>query len=242
MISAPGGRRTSLVHASLSICHPPADAGGRLGGQITEVRFQFNPDQLQLSHSASWNAQQTAAYERAVSPEFTGSQPKSLEVEVFLDGAAKPSASKVRQQVESLLSCCDVDPTTVSGNKPSPPWVRFSWGSFKTVDFVAYVERVSATFSLFAPTGEPLRATCQISMTEIPQGTKGQNPTSGSRTAQRSCVAATGDTLASLAWAEYGDPTVWRVIADANDIDDPTRLHPGQELLLPGLETTYGDA
>ncbi|NEE52104.1 LysM peptidoglycan-binding domain-containing protein, partial [Streptomyces sp. SID8455] len=38
------------------------------------------------------------------------------------------------------------------------------------------------------------------------------------------------------AWREYGDATAWRTIADANNIDDPMRLIPGSELLVPGLE------
>jgi hypothetical protein len=29
---------------------------------------------------------------------------------------------------------------------------------------------------------------------------------------------------------------VWRVIAEANDLDDPTRLRPGTELLLPSAD------
>ncbi len=43
-----------------------------------------------------------------------------------------------------------------------PPWVRFSWGGFSTVQFTAYVESVNAAYSLFSPTGEPLRATCRM--------------------------------------------------------------------------------
>jgi nucleoid-associated protein YgaU len=46
----------------------------------------------------------------------------------------------------------------------------------------------------------------------------------------------TGDTLALLAWREYGDPAAWRDIARANGIDDPMRLAPGTELLLPAAE------
>ncbi len=42
-----------------------------------------------------------------------------------------------------------------------------------------------------------------------------------------------GDSLPSLAWREYGNATQWRAIAEANGIDDPMRLRPGTELLLP---------
>ncbi len=36
-----------------------------------------------------------------------------------------------------------------------------------------------------------------------------------------------GDTLASLACAEYGDPTHWRALAAYNAVDDPMRLPTG---------------
>ena len=42
-----------------------------------------------------------------------------------------------------------------------------------------------------------------------------------------------GDTLASVAYAEYGDPTQWRALAAYNGIDDPMRVRTGTTLLLP---------
>jgi nucleoid-associated protein YgaU len=42
--------------------------------------------------------------------------------------------------------------------------------------------------------------------------------------------------LQSLAWREYGDSAAWRAIAEANGIDDPTRLTNGVELVLPAAE------
>jgi nucleoid-associated protein YgaU len=46
-------------------------------------------------------------------------------------------------------------------------------------------------------------------------------------------VAREGDSLAGLAFKEYGDPGLWRVIAEVNRIDDPMRMHAGARLLLP---------
>jgi nucleoid-associated protein YgaU len=48
-------------------------------------------------------------------------------------------------------------------------------------------------------------------------------------------VVRPGDTLASLAWEELGSPTLWRVIAEANHVDDPFRLTPGRSLIIPSL-------
>ena len=42
-----------------------------------------------------------------------------------------------------------------------------------------------------------------------------------------------GDTLQSVAFREYGRPTYWRAIAEANGIEDPLRLAAGTELLIP---------
>jgi nucleoid-associated protein YgaU len=225
----PRGRNASLVKAKLTISHPPAGVGGRMA----QVEFQFNPSQLQMSRSASWHTQPAVAYAKGATPEFAGTEPATLEVEVFLDASDRPTGAKVQQQVEQLLSCCEVDPQSIAAKKPAPPWVRFSWGSFTTVNFAANVQSVNASYTLFSPTGEPLRATCQLSLQEVPLPTKGQNPTSGARSATRVHHVVAGDSLASVAWREYGDPTLWRAVAAANDIDDPMRLPVGSQLLLP---------
>ncbi|MEV0908250.1 CIS tube protein [Streptomyces hokutonensis] len=230
------GANNSLVRARLSIHHPPSGSSRTLGGRIGEVEFQFNPSQLELSRSASWYAQRAVGFDRGAQQEFSGADPASLAVEVFLDASATPTAPQVRKKVEQLLSCCEVDPQSLPTNRPSPPWVRFSWGGFSTVQFTAYVESVSAAYSLFSPTGEPLRATCRLSLKEIPTPAKGQNPTSGALTAQRVHRVVVGDSLPSLAWREYGNATRWRAIAEANGIDDPMRLRPGSELLLPSAD------
>ncbi len=42
-----------------------------------------------------------------------------------------------------------------------------------------------------------------------------------------------GDTLASIAAQTYRNPTLWRVIARTNRIEDPFRVLPGTKLTLP---------
>jgi nucleoid-associated protein YgaU len=45
-----------------------------------------------------------------------------------------------------------------------------------------------------------------------------------------------GDSLPSIAYKAYGDATVWRAIADANDIENPLHLQRGRALSLPTLD------
>ena len=45
-----------------------------------------------------------------------------------------------------------------------------------------------------------------------------------------------GDSLQSIAYSMYGDPTRWRAIAEANGIDDPLALPRGRTLTVPRVE------
>jgi len=45
-----------------------------------------------------------------------------------------------------------------------------------------------------------------------------------------------GDSLPSIAYQAYGDATVWRAIAEANDIENPLHIRRGRSLSLPKLD------
>lgn len=67
-------------------------------------------------------------------------------------------------------------------------------------------------------------------------GSGNGNPNSGGgeTTGQaETYVIESGDTLQSIAEQFYGDVGLDFLIAEANDITDPTSLHPGQELTIP---------
>jgi nucleoid-associated protein YgaU len=70
----------------------------------------------------------------------------------------------------------------------------------------------------------------------MPPGSPKQNPTSGTIAVHRSHLVIAGDSLASLAYDEYGDPTMWRPLAAFNGIDDPLRIPEGSAVLLPPPE------
>ena len=236
MATTSRGAGKSLVRASLAIHEPPVGGSTTPGGLIKTFAFDFNPAQLSLTRRAQWKTTPAQIERDGSLPEFMGSQPREMGVEIFLDSSDEPTSNSVLKKVESLLACCDVTTKSIAAKQPSPPWVVFQWGSFSTARFTAYVSSVEAAYSLFGTTGVPIRATCRLQLHEIPSNTKGQNPTSGALTAQRVHRVVAGDSLQSLAWREYGDSAAWRAIAEANGIDDPTRLVNGVELVLPSAE------
>ncbi|MFF1698131.1 LysM peptidoglycan-binding domain-containing protein [Streptomyces sp. NPDC058257] len=230
------GAGKSLVRASLAIHEPPIGTSTSPGGLMKTFEFDFNPSQLTIGRRANWTVTPTADNRDGAMPEFMGSEQREMSVEIFLDSSDRPTSNVVLKKVQTLLDCCGVTSMSKNADQPSPPWVIFQWGSFKTARFVAYVASVDASYTLFGTSGIPIRATCQLRLHEIPSDALAQNPTSGALTAQRVHRVVAGDSLQSLAWREYGDATVWRAIAEANGIDDPAALASGTELVLPAAQ------
>jgi nucleoid-associated protein YgaU len=198
------------------------------GSSLGVLDFDFNPKDYSMSLQGGWNFKPSK--NSLEPPEFTGTQPRSLEVEMFLD-ATDEAAGDVSKSVAMLMSAVRPTAKSRSAKKPFPPIVVFSWGAVKP--FVGVVKQVSATFTLFRPSGEPIRATCKISMQEYEFPPPKTNPTSGALNSIRAHTVSLGDSLASIATAEYGSPTLWRAIASVNELEDPFNLRVGTELLIP---------
>ncbi len=100
--------------------------------------------------------------------------------------------------------------------------VVLHWGAISS--FPAFITSVSAKYTLFNGEGLPIRALSAWRWRRCPASSFRQNPTSGSADVRRVHRTVAGDTLASVAYAEYGDPTQWRALAAYNGIDDPLRV------------------
>ena len=53
-------------------------------------------------------------------------------------------------------------------------------------------------------------------------------------------VVIGNDSLWAIAAKEYGDANEWVRIAEANDLDDPREIAPGDWLALPPIENSNG--
>ncbi|MEW1905390.1 MULTISPECIES: LysM peptidoglycan-binding domain-containing protein [unclassified Streptomyces] len=226
--------RAGRARAQLTLKEPPASVGAKPGGTLARLDLQFNPSTLELRKTTEWRRSPSRMAEESSLPEFVGSGPRELSLEVFLDATATHDNS-VEQAVEKLMKACVPTKASLGRKKPASPWVRFEWGSARTTSFDGVLSNLSVSYTLFDVDGKPLRATCRLSIEEASVGPAGQNPTSGARTGRSTHVVVAGDSLALLAWREYGDATAWRVIAEANGIDDPMALVPGTELVVPAL-------
>jgi len=226
--------RPKLEHAYL-LTHEPSKDGSlsQPGPERDRIPFTFNPKELTVTKSASWARENAKGNAKSSPPQYNGPQPSKLTLEMFLDASAKQDSTVVKT-VEKLFECCVPTGPSLDKKKPAPPWVLFRWGSLTS--FLGYISSVQAKYTLFTAGGLPIRATCTITLEELAGAPPKQNPTSGGLVSHRTHQVVEGDSLPAIAYQEYGKPALWRMVAEANRIDDPMRLRPGTRLLLPALE------
>lgn len=198
------------------------------------VECGFNPREYVIAKSATWTRTPVRGAHTASMPEFVGTNPRTLQMELFFDDWDAGSDG-VTASVETLLEWTNPTRDSISANKPNPPVVRFEWGTKPLFD--AFVKSITARYTMFRSDGTPIRAQVTAMFEEVPAQPARQNPTSGGAGGSRTHVVAAGDTLQSIAYAEYGDPTLWRGLAELNRIDDPLRLVPGVRLEIPPEKT-----
>lgn len=198
--------------------------------------FLYNPTQLTIGKSAGLASARSLKADTPVE-QSVGGRERTISFELFLDqtdlGMQGTEGARVREDVDFLMTLVSLQPPRCGDRDSSPPPpCRIQWGEgLKPMGVI--LESVQATYTLFAPNGIPLRARVNLSMREFvsPKRRSEELGATGSRTRTR--FLKRGDTLANIAAEEFGDPALWRRLADANRLLDPRRLEPGVILLVP---------
>ena len=197
----------------------------------------FNPSQYSISKANEW-AMRPVVGSSLPRAQFGGGHARELTVDLLFD--ADPDG-EVAAATDELFQMMEVDPALASGrrNQARPPTLKLSWGSF--MSFKAVCRHLDVKFTVFRPDGTPTRALASLTLVQVekdPRTGRGsvarpQNPTTRADERLRSHVVRDGDSLQSIAFRHYGDPTRWRAIAEHNGIDDPLRLARGRTLSIP---------
>ena len=171
-----------------------------------------------------------AKYRDVPELQFTNGEPRTLSIDLIFDTYDTEDIQKedVRKYTKKLDTL-----TLVEGAKHRPPVCRLAWGTL-SLFFQGVLERLELQFTLFMEDGTPVRATAKCSFKEWRTNYEDfykqyleSSDIVKTRTVKR------GETLSSIAAEEYHDPTLWRLIADENGIDNPRGVAPGTKVLLP---------
>jgi len=115
----------------------------------------------------------------------------------------------------------------------APPPVQVLWGS-SVIMQSAVALSLSAKYTLFDTEGLPVRATANLTLREH-RSASAQLADMALTSPDKSnlVIIRQGDTLPLVAFREYGDATLWRPIAEANNLSNPLALTPGASIIVP---------
>jgi hypothetical protein len=206
------------------------------------IKVYFNPTEYSISKSNTWKYD-TVTGTSLPPAQFGGGNPREMSLSLLLDVSLLGDNKTVRDVTDKLFKMMEVPGGEGAGSAQAvPPFVTFQWGS--VVTFKAVCTQLTVAFKLFQPNGEPIRADVKMSLKQAETASTASsnganrpgNPTTRANAGHGVHRVKDGDTLPSIAYEAYGDATSWRVIADANGIENPLHLRRGRPLSLPRLD------
>jgi Contractile injection system tube protein/LysM domain len=213
-------------------------------GDERPIEVAYNPTELSFSKGAQIAEIDIPGLDAPLF-QYVRGQAETLTLDLFFDSTEHGMGASVTSVTETTDKFYQL--VKLLPDRHAPPVCTFVWGtSFpganlykayggaRRMGFQCIVDSVKHKYTLFSPNGIPLRATLTLSLREyrpLDQQLLELHKNSPDRTQFH--VLAEGEDLSLIAGRHYYVPGDWRVIADANGIEDPRRLQPGTFLRLP---------
>jgi hypothetical protein len=186
------------------------------------IPVMYNPEEFRLEQGNNFAEVGIPGLE-APPIQYVRGRARVLTMELFFDTYER--GEDVRVHTGRIVALLDQIPQT-----HAPPILLFTMGQFS---FECVLVEAGQRFTMFARDGTPVRATLSTRFQEfvraefeVERGLFVGPPTLHNIGSSQTVASITADYL--------GDPRRWREIAEANDIDDPLNLPPGQSLVVPG--------
>lgn len=209
--------------------------------QGTVISVLFNPTEYSFERTNAYKATPVPGLSSPL-VQFVNGECDQLSMDLFLDDYTDPGGPTSLLQKENLPVVNRLEAISrlllIDRDLHAPPPVRFDWGS---MTFAAVIEKLGRKVTMFHPDGTPARATLSVSFKEyrtLREQLREPRRESADKSKRRIVVGR--DQLWRIAAREYDDANEWRRIAEANDLDDPRDIAPGDWLLLPPMENPDG--
>ena len=205
--------------------------GSKAGKPGGTVECMFRPKEYTITKRNNWQPGEAKGKD-VPQLEFRGGGASNLTMELFFDTYG--SDNDVRKYTNAIWELMAIDDTLTdkTNKKGRPPLVQFQWGP--VISFKAVITNITQKFTMFKSDGTPVRATLNVTFQEAEKPGKYpfQNPTTSSTPGYKVRIIKEGESLDWIAQEEYGDPALWRFIAETNKLEDPMKLSPGQKLSI----------
>jgi len=197
--------------------------------------FQYNPNSIKIEKSIEWAAAD-GNQKDVPEKQFVNGKAKTISIDgIFFDTTTIGNMSVYTNFIKPIESMAIVRSFKVTSDKTikRPPHITLSWGK-SSYFFECVLTKIDYSFKMFTREGIPTRAEVGLSFEEIvTDSTKKQEVKN--QTAAKTYVTKKGETLYEIAEKEYKDSNKWKIIATANEIDNPFKVPTGITLSLPVL-------
>jgi hypothetical protein len=131
--------------------------------QGATVEAQYNPKEITIDKTVPWQKAPTSTSDQ---PEltFTSAEGRSVSFELFFDTYKQGTDVHVTHVAGLLALAMVMDPNGAEG-KRRPTRVKIVWGN-GLPPFEGVIESVGTRYTMFLPSGTPVRATCTVKVKE----------------------------------------------------------------------------
>jgi nucleoid-associated protein YgaU len=202
-------------------------------GLPQKFKVMFNPTKYSLNKGVQLAEVNLPGLDTPIL-QYVRGQNERLTMELFFDTTESgmgDNAVDVRTKTMPFYQLVKIQSKT-----HAPPRIKMTWGD-NGLSFKAVVESVQQEFTLFSPKGIPLRATLNVTFREyktLEDQISEFKLESPDYTKQH--IVRRGETLSGIAHREYKDASLWRKIAQRNNLLNPRHIRPGMTLAIPPLD------
>jgi hypothetical protein len=194
----------------------------------------INPSEFTHQRTINYSTKRSLG-ESANPVRFDSISPEIVSFSVVFDGTGLVSADQltppvsVDDQIQALTGLI----YKVNGETHEPNHIKLTWGS--SIFFVR-LQSMSTNYTLFKPSGEPLRAKSNLVFKEfVGKKHEALSVSRSSPDLSHSVEVRDGDTLPMLCKRIYGDSRYYPDVARFNGLREFRQLTPGLRLHFPPL-------
>jgi Contractile injection system tube protein/LysM domain len=198
-------------------------------GASDTLTVTFNPSEYTIEKKNTYSEAAIPGLDAPII-QFSRGEARTLSMELLLDTYTYDDQADIRDaHIKTLEKFLAVD-----GELHAPPPCKVVWGSLV---FVGVLEDTRKQFVLFLEDGRPVRARVTLTWKEyIPVEIQVRRMPRASPDKRKIHTFCEGDSIWKIAYDAYGDSRYWKFISEANAIDDPLRIEPGQRIAIPALK------
>ncbi|TPW15556.1 MAG: hypothetical protein FD130_1180 [Halothiobacillaceae bacterium] len=227
---------TTGLKKKLKISPCTVDESGNVtvsDGDAFEV--MLNPSNYSQTFSIGYSKKEVLG-QLASDAKFSGIKPQKVSFDMVIDGTGVVNlpipgvgSPDVKTQIAQLTAIV----YTYDGDNHEPNHVRLLWGS---LIFFGRLDSMSVEYTLFKPSGEPLRAKVKLSFTGfMSKEEEALRANRSSPDLSHLIEVKAGDTLPLLCHRVYKDSSYYLEVAKVNNLTHFRDITPGSKLRFPPL-------